>query len=46
MKKGLVIALSTVLFVACQKQSTPPSTLTPEQAQVQVLENTGKWYNF
>jgi hypothetical protein len=46
MKKGLVIALSAVLFVACQKQTTPPATSTPEQVQLQALENTGKLVQF
>jgi len=46
MKKGLVIALSAVLFVACQKQTTQPTPSTTKQAQVQVLENTGKLVQF
>jgi len=46
MKKGLVIALSAVLFVACQKQTTPPANSTPEQIQLQALENTGKLVQF
>jgi hypothetical protein len=45
-KKGLVIAFSAVLFVACQKQTTQPTPSITEQAQVQALENTGKLVQF
>lgn len=41
-----MIALSAVLFVACQKQTTQPTPSTTKQAQVQVLENTGKLVQF